>query len=193
MEPALRRKSGCASSQAKNGTVVLMPADTVFGERAAHARDRRRAILGPRHQLRDHRVVEDRHVEPGGRAAVVANARPDGRAQLENAARRRQETCCRDPRRRSGTRWRARSASAAASGSRSSRSPRAMRICHRTRSTPVTISVIGMLDLQPRVHLEEIEPAVLVEQELDRAGVGVADRRARPRPPPTVMAAAAPA
>ena len=33
-----------------------------------------------------------------------------------------------------------------------------------------------VLDLQPRVHLEEIEAAVLVEQELDRAGVGVADR-----------------
>ena len=32
-----------------------------------------------------------------------------------------------------------------------------------------------MLDLQPRVHLEEIEPAVLVEQKLDRAGVRVAD------------------
>jgi hypothetical protein len=30
--------------------------------------------------------------------------------------------------------------------------------------------------LKPRVHLEEIEAAVLVEQELDRAGVGVADR-----------------
>ena len=33
-----------------------------------------------------------------------------------------------------------------------------------------------MLDLQARVHLEEVELAVLVEQELDRAGVGVADR-----------------
>ena len=46
-----------------------------------------------------------------------------------------------------------------------------------------------MLDLQPRVHLEEVEPAVLVEQELDRAGVGVADRRA-PRPPPPRSCAA---
>ena len=40
-----------------------------------------------------------------------------------------------------------------------------------------------MLDLQPRVHLEEVERAVGVEQELDRAGVGVAGRfRAPPRP-----------
>ena len=33
-----------------------------------------------------------------------------------------------------------------------------------------------MLHLDARVHLEEIERAVLVEQELDRPGVHVADR-----------------
>ena len=33
-----------------------------------------------------------------------------------------------------------------------------------------------VLDLQSRVHLEEVEPTTLVEQELDRAGVGVPDR-----------------
>ena len=32
----------------------------------------------------------------------------------------------------------------------------------------------GMLDLQARVDLDEVVPAVLVEEELDRAGVGVA-------------------
>jgi hypothetical protein len=37
-----------------------------------------------------------------------------------------------------------------------------------------------MLHLQARVHLEEIELAVLVEQELDGAGVGVAHLCARP-------------
>ena len=31
-----------------------------------------------------------------------------------------------------------------------------------------------MLDLQARIHLEEIEIALLIHQELDRAGVGVA-------------------
>ena len=35
-----------------------------------------------------------------------------------------------------------------------------------------------MLDLEPRVHLEEVELAVAVEQELARAGVHVAGRRA---------------
>src|SRR5689334_19916999 len=33
-----------------------------------------------------------------------------------------------------------------------------------------------MLDLEPRVHLEEIERAVLVEEEFDRARVAVAGR-----------------
>ena len=32
-----------------------------------------------------------------------------------------------------------------------------------------------MLDLQARVHLEEVEAAVLVEQKLDRSGIGVPD------------------
>ena len=38
-----------------------------------------------------------------------------------------------------------------------------------------------MLDLQPRVHLDEVEPARLVEQELDRAGVLVARGQRRSR------------
>ena len=49
-----------------------------------------------------------------------------------------------------------------------------------------------MLDLQPRVHLEEVEPAPspgALEQELDRAGVAIADARAPRRPPPAPMAA----
>ena len=33
-----------------------------------------------------------------------------------------------------------------------------------------------VLDLQPRVHLEEEEPALVVGEELDRAGAGVVDR-----------------
>ncbi len=37
----------------------------------------------------------------------------------------------------------------------------------------------GMLDLQPRVHLEEVEVAVVSGEELDGAGVGVADRSGR--------------
>ena len=36
----------------------------------------------------------------------------------------------------------------------------------------------GMLDLEPAVHLDELERAVGAEQELERPGVAVADRRA---------------
>ena len=70
-------------------------------------------------------------------------------------------------------------------------SPAAMRTCSSTRSTPVTISVTGMLDLQAGVHLheEELVGPVGGDDELDgaRAGVvdaagGVAGRRADPGP-----------
>ena len=55
-------------------------------------------------------------------------------------------------------------------------SPAATFSISSTRSSPVTSSVTGMLHLEPRVHLEEIEIAVLVDDELDRAGGVVADR-----------------
>ena len=48
-----------------------------------------------------------------------------------------------------------------------------------------------MLDLQPRVHLEEVEAAVFVEEELDGAGVGVADASSRRRRRPWSSARAA--
>ena len=72
---ARRANSGCASSHVKNGSVVLMPV-TRYSPSARRMRAiGERAILRPRDQLRDHRVVEDRHVEAGGRPAVVADAR----------------------------------------------------------------------------------------------------------------------
>ena len=43
-------------------------------------------------------------------------------------------------------------------------------------SIPVTSSVIGMLDLNPGVHLNEEELARVIEQKLDRPGVQVPDR-----------------
>ena len=41
-----------------------------------------------------------------------------------------------------------------------------------------------MLDLQARIHLHEVERAVAVDDELDRAGTDVADRLRGARPPP---------
>ena len=65
VKSARRESRAARTARRKNGTVVLMPGDEVFGQRAAHARDRARPVLGPGHQLRDHRIVEDRHVEAG--------------------------------------------------------------------------------------------------------------------------------
>ena len=59
-------------------------------------------------------------------------------------------------------------------------SPAAIRSCSRTRSMPVTSSRHRMLDLEPRVQLDEVERAVGAEQELERAGVPVADRARGP-------------
>ena len=53
------------------------------------------------------------------------------------------------------------------------RSPEATRSCHSTRSRPVMASVTGMLHLQARVHLHEIELAA-AQQELDGARADVA-------------------
>ena len=112
-----RRKSGCASSHVKNGTVVLMPV-TRYSPSARRMRAiGERAILGPGDQLRDHRVVEDRHVEPGGRAAVVADARARPARAAAGCGPATAGSCCRDPRRRCGTRSRGRAARAAARGS----------------------------------------------------------------------------
>ena len=44
---------------------------------------------------------------------------------------------------------------------------------------PVQSSDTGMLDLQPRVELDEVERAVRADEELERAGVRVADRAHR--------------
>ena len=49
-------------------------------------------------------------------------------------------------------------------------SPAATRIICSTRSSPVIALGHRMLDLQPRVHLEEVEALVLADDELDRAG-----------------------
>jgi hypothetical protein len=51
-----------------------------------------------------------------------------------------------------------------------------MRICHCTRSTPVTASVIRMLHLETRIHLQEVKASDLVHKEFDGAGIRVSDR-----------------
>ena len=64
-------------------------------------------------------------------------------------------------------------------------SPAATRNCHSTRSWPVIASGHRMLDLQPRIHLHEVEARRPVGDELHRPRADVADgarRRTRGLP-----------
>ena len=109
-EIARRRKSGCSSSHVKNGSVVLMPVMRYSTSARRMRANGGRTIFGPGDELRDHRVVEDRHVETRGRAAVVANARTRPARGAAGCVPATAGSRCRDPRRRCGTRWRGRAA-----------------------------------------------------------------------------------
>ena len=123
--------------------------ELAVGDEAGHpglARARARsscARLAARRRVRDdlaeHRVVVDADLAAGDDADVGAHA---------STARRRRAACrssagsrARGPRRTAGPRSPSRAA-AARVGSRA-RSPRAIRICSRTRSRPVVSSVTG--------------------------------------------------
>ena len=143
-------------------------------------------VVAPGDQLRDHRVVEDRHLAALVGAAVVAHARALRHAQALNAARRRQEAVVgilRVDAALDGVRLRAEQRL------RIEVEPLAARDANLPLHQVHARHHLGdrMLDLQARVHLEEVERAVLVEQEFDRAGVGVAHRLAQPPPRPPVM------
>ena len=112
----------------------------------------------PGDELGQQRVVVDRHLGARRDARVDAHAGPLGHRPGEDAAGRRQvvalgilgveaalEGVAPAPRSRPARR--------AAAG------PRATSICRRTRSRPVTALGHRVLDLQARVHLEEVEGA----------------------------------
>ena len=147
----------------------------VLAKRTLHARDRRRAVLGPRNELGDDRVVEDRHIEPSRRAAVVTDAGPGRHAQVLDAPWRGEETVV----------WILR-VDAALDGM-AVRRQEALRIEREpltARDPDLPAHEIdaghhlgdGMFDLQPRVHLEEVVRAVPGQQELNRARIGVTGR-----------------
>ena len=72
-----------ATGGSVNPRVIFLDAsDEVLVERAAHPRNGQRPIFRPGDELRDQRIVEDRDVEAGGRAAVVADAGAGRHAQL---------------------------------------------------------------------------------------------------------------
>ena len=157
---------------------MTRPRTTVSSSAAVSRAKRLVAVGAPRDDLGEHRVEpaadlgaerRSRH-RPGCRRRPASGApRPD-RSPAGTRPRR--------PRRRGGPRSRDR-----CGGRRPARtpsgSPAAIRSWSATRSRPVTSSVTGMLDLEPRVHLEERRLAAVVDEELAGAGVHVADGATR--------------
>ena len=141
-------------------------------------------------ELREHRVVVPRDLHARRERRIEPHRRPARKLQRLDAPERRARSRRRGPRRRSGTRSRARAGATSACENESGR-PAATRICSFTMSTPVVELGDRVLDLEARVHLEEVEGAVLVDEELDGPGVRVADRRPRPRAPPRTSPPAA--
>ena len=172
------RKAGSSRSHRKNGSVVWMPATSYSANRAAQARNRGVAGFAPCDQLRHERVVEDRHLVERVVPAIVADAGTGRRPQVRDAAGRRHEALDPDPPRRRAPRWRDRAACSAncrIDGERIAAGDAELPL-HQVETRDRFRDRV--LDLQARVHLEEVEPAIGIEQELDRPGVGVADRRA---------------
>ena len=97
---------------------------------------------------------------------------------MDQAAGRRQEALCRDPRRRCAPRSRGRVIASSSCVQR-------QRLAGGDAQLPLDQIEAGdhlghrMLDLQPRVHLHEVEAAVGMGDELDRARADVADRLRR--------------
>ncbi len=150
-------------------------AHLVFGERAAHALNRVLARVAPGDQLRDQRIVEDRDLAALVGAAVVAHTGSLRNAQSLDPPRRRQEAVVgvfRVDAAFDGVRLRVEQRV------RIQVEPLASRDANLPLHQVDARHHLGdrVLDLQARVHLQEVERSVLVEQEFDRAGVGVTHR-----------------
>ena len=161
------------------------------GQRGAHAAERDRAVLAPDDQLGDHRVVVRRDLVALARTPVSTRTLPAVRPAGTRDARSvrwRAGSPWPDPRRRCAPRWRGRCIARSLLLQR-------QRFAGGDAQLPLHEVEAGdhlghrVLDLQARVHLHEVERAVLLGDELHRAGAGVADRLAprRPRPRPSAL------
>ena len=92
---ALRGTPAARISHWKNGIVVRMPSTWYSRSARAIRAIAVGAILAPGDQLRDQRVVVDRHRVARAHAAVVAHAGPGRRAQAAHQAGRRHEALVR--------------------------------------------------------------------------------------------------
>ena len=129
--------------------------------------------LGVHHQLGENGVVLHRHRPSRERAAVVADARPGGDPEPTDRAGRRHEVSRRvlgeDP------------ALDRVAAPGDVPLPQRQRLAGRDGDLELhEVHAVHqlrdrVLDLEPRVHLHEVERALLVPEELDGAGVDVAE------------------
>ena len=166
-----------------------MPVHLELAQRAASARQRGGPVRTPHHHLAQQRVIERRHRAAGLHPRVDAYPGAGWEHDSVQATRARREAVVRilgvDPQ-----------FERAAVGSHL-----VLRECQPlARGDPQLLGdqvdagdQLGdrVLHLDPGVHLDEEElAAVGVDQELNRAGAAIADRRAQRRPPPRTAARA---
>ena len=152
-------KHGCESSALWNPRSDATPSMTNSSSARSILLPGPLPVGVPDDQLGDHRVVEPLDLDPlprcresmrtpgpaGSRYRIIGQG-PAGSRDGSSALIRHSIAWPRD---------------AMSSCANDSGSPAAIRICSRTRSIPVTISVTGVLDLDAGVHLEEVEVAPL--------------------------------
>ena len=133
------------------------------------------AVAAPDGQLGEQRVVFHGDGPAIVDAAIQANARAHAGGSAGSACRGREGSRCRDLRHRCGTRWpsRARTTSCCVSGSGRAGGDFDLE-AHQVEAGHQFGD--GMLHLQARVHLQEVEAPFGVHQEFHRAGVVVTGR-----------------
>ena len=148
-----------------------------LAERAAHPGNRFRAVAAPHHELRDHRIIKDRHFGARVYARIVAHAGPARPSQRIDTARRGDEAS----RGIFGIDAAFERPSVLAQILLAKRQRRAGRDLDLRLDQVHSGHHFGdcVLDLDPGVHLEEIKIAIGVGQELDRAGADITDRLRR--------------
>ena len=155
--PAQERR--VADQPRSNGSVVWMPLTSTSSSARRSRVDRRRAVRADGQQLGDHRVVVRRDAHPRLDAGVDADARPRRHRPATDASWCRREARDRGPRPRCATSiaWRVGvgAAAAAASTARDSGRPAAIHSCSRDEVEVGHQLGHAVLDLEPRVDLEE--------------------------------------
>ena len=169
-----------------NGSVVWMPVTTVSSRARAQPGDRRGPVGVDDHELGDERVVVRRDPVARPDAGVDPDARPGRHLPAADPARRRGEVAGRVLGREADLDRVAVGRRGALGRGEHARRQRAAGGDPELLADDVDAGdELGhaVLDLEPGVDLEEPEPAVRVEQELDGRGVDEPGRLARPGPP----------